>query len=389
MEPTTSEPGSLVEQIKVIKKDGASAKAPTAPIASANSQAVEQAVWWKRRTSWAVVVIGAGTTYAAYRVMHKTKVVVVKPTAPAVAPVAPPQPTTKASPTTGATQDPAAADRAVTAVVIENHTDARPQSGLAQADVVYEALAEGGITRFLAFFHDQRPATLGPVRSVRTYFVDWALEYQAPVAHAGGNADALDLIGPTGMKDMNGLSNAAGAFYRTKDRYAPHNLYTSSDLLDAQMAALGFNKPTNFYVNPRVPDAPGGTHPTININYSYNGYQVQYQYNKATNDYGRVLAGAPHIDRNTGQQIRVKNIVVEYMTTNYGTTRIGEQTVIMGTVGSGQAIVFRDGEAYPGTWSKASRNDRTHLIGTDGKDIPLDVGNTWYSIVPVGKTVGY
>lgn len=307
-----------------------------------------------------------------------------QPTPPA------PKPTTLASPLTGVQLDPETARRPITAVVIENHTDARPQSGLSQAGVVYEALAEGGITRFLAFFLDQRPPQLGPIRSIRTYFVDWALEFNAPVAHVGGNADALDLIAPLAMKDMNQFSYGS-YFYRTTDRFAPHNAYSSSDMLDSLQKKLGYYTPADFKVSPRKADTPAASanHPTINIDYSYASYAVRYQYDAATNDYARFLAGQPHVDRNTGAQIRVKNIVVEYMPTNYGTTRIGEQTVIMGTPGSGKAIVFRDGTAIEGTWTKPNHNTRTRLLDAAGNDIPLDPGNTWYSIVPNTKTVSY
>lgn len=304
-----------------------------------------------------------------------------------------PVPATKASPLTGEQVDPALAARPITGVVIENHPDARPQSGLGQAGVVYEALAEGGITRFLAFFLDQRPPQIGPVRSLRTYFLDWGLEFNAPVVHAGGNADALDEVGPLGMKDINALlGQYSGSFSRSSDRVAPHNLYTTSDQLDSLEAKLGFNKPANFEPSPRKKEAPAGgsaPHPDININYSYNGYQVEYQYDQATNSYLRFLAGQPHIDRNTNQQIKVKNVVVQYMPTSYGTTRIGEQTVMMGTPGSGKAIVFTDGGAIEGTWSKGSHNVRTKLLDANGKDIPLNPGNTWYSIVPTDKTVSY
>ncbi|MDB5178742.1 MAG: uncharacterized protein JWN01_685 [Patescibacteria group bacterium] len=302
-----------------------------------------------------------------------------------------PTPITKASPLTGVLMPPALADRPVTGVIIENHPDARPQSGLSQAGVVYEANAEGGITRFIAFFLENRPASLGPVRSLRTYFLDWALEFNSPVAHAGGNADALDQVGPLGMKDINALSFASGGFYRTNDRYAPHNLYTNMDKLDALDASLGFAKPASFTPSPRKADTPNANppHPNVHIDYSYNGYQVDYKYDPATNDYARSLSGAPHVDRNTGAQIHVKNIVVEMMPTSYGTTRIGEQTVIMQTVGKGQGWVLRDGDAIPVTWQKDSRNVRTKLIGADGKDVPLDAGNTWYSIVPAGKNVSF
>ncbi len=295
------------------------------------------------------------------------------------------------SPLTGLKVTPEIAARQVTGVIIENHPDARPQSGLGQAGVVYEANAEGGITRFLAFFLDQRPASIGPVRSLRTYFLDWGLEFNAPVAHAGGNADALDLVTPLGMKDMNALSFASDGFYRTTDKYAPHNLYTNSDKLDALEQRYGFVKPASFTPSPRKADAPNpaAPHPNIHIDYSYAGYQVDYKYDPTTNDYGRWLSGIPHFDRNTNTQIRVKNVVVEMMPTSYGVTRIGESTVIMQTVGRGQGWVLRDGDAIPCTWVKDSHAARTKLLDATGAEIPLDAGNTWYSIVPVGKSVTF
>jgi hypothetical protein len=306
-------------------------------------------------------------------------------------PKKPAKPATKASPLTGLEVDPAAAERAVTAVVIENHPDARPQSGLSQAGVVYEGLAEGGITRFLAFFQDEKVKEIGPVRSLRPYFVDWTLEFNAPIAHVGGDADALDLIKPLAVKDMNQFYNGP-SFYRSKDRVAPHNAYTSSDLLDQLEQKLGYDAPASFTPSPRQPkDSPASSpaHPNIHINYSYTGFQVDYAYDSGCNCYARSLAGAPHIDRNTGAQIKVKNVVVEYMPTRYGKSRIGEQEVFMGTPGNGKAIVFCDGQAITGTWSKGQHTDRTKLLDDSGKEIPLNKGNTWFSIVPTDKIVSY
>src|SRR5581483_1401572 len=114
------------------------------------------------------------------------------------------------------------------AVVVENHPDARPQSGLSQADVVYEALAEGGITRFLAIFQSQDVKSIGPVRSARTYFNDWAQEWGAVYAHVGGNSDALALIkaGIPGVSDADQFFNDP-YFTRISSRRPPHNTYTS------------------------------------------------------------------------------------------------------------------------------------------------------------------
>lgn len=325
---------------------------------------------------------------AAWAYLESTKPAASIPQA--VIPQKPPKPTTKASPLTGAEITPELADRPILGIVVENHPDARPQSGLSQAGVVYEALAEGGITRFLAFFLENRPTSIGPVRSLRTYFVDWGLEFNAPVAHVGGNADALDLIKPTGMKDINQFAHAS-SFYRTRDRVAPHNAYTNSDLMDALLKKLGYDKPAEFKPSPRKADSPASNvlHPVIGINYSYTGYQVEYRYDAACNCYTRFLAGQPHIDRNDNQQIRVKNVVVQFMPTTYGKSRIGEQTTKMATPGSGRVVVFRDGEAVEGTWSKAQHKDRTKLVDVNGKEIPLNKGNTWYSIVPTDKTISF
>ena len=351
--------------------------------------------WLRRNLKWIVPVIAvlvvAGGASAYYVFRPVAPVAAVTPATPTPKPTPVPTPVLKASPLTGELIDPVLADRPIRSVIIENQTDARPQSGLSDAGVVYEALAEGGITRFQTFFLDKKPTSLGPVRSLRTYFVNWGLEFNAPVAHAGGNADALDLVVPLGMKDLNALVIGAPSFYRTADRYAPHNLYTSTSLLDALINSRGWNQPATFTVSPRKADAPTQTpaHPNIHIDYSYNGYQVDYAYDAKNNYYLRNLAGAPHIDRNTGQQIHVKNMVVEYTPISYGTTRTGEQTVIMQTIGQGKALVFRDGDVVVGTWRKTSHNARTTLTDATGAEIPLDIGNTWYSIVPTGNNVSY
>lgn len=334
----------------------------------------------------AAILIGGGAAMAFGVFGKQSQATIIK-----VIKKDPPKPKTVASPLTGVQVTPELAERPITAVIIENHTDARPQSGLSQAGVVYEALAEGGITRFLAFFLDEKPKELGPVRSVRTYFVDWALEFNAPMAHVGGNIDALDLIGPLRMKNMDQFANGS-YFYRTSDRYAPHNMYTTTEKLDALEKKLGYDNKSDFTPSPRVVKekaAATADHPAITINYSYASYKASYQYVAATNDYARSLAGAPHVDRNTNQQIHVKNVVIQYMPTSYGTTRIGEQTVIMGTPGSGKAVVLRDGTAIEGTWTKPNHATRTKFMDATGKEIPLNPGNTWYSIVPTGNVVTY
>jgi hypothetical protein len=335
------------------------------------------------------VVLATSGGVLAWRLMQRAPEpapAVVQAT-PTPTPTPTPAPVTKLSPLTGLPVSPELADRPIVSIVIENHPAARPQSGLSDAGVVYEALAEGGITRFQTFFLDNRPASIGPVRSLRPYFVDWGLEFNAPVAHAGGSSTALDLVKPLGMKDINALSFGSSGFFRIGTRAAPHNLYSSTAKLDPLLSRLGFAGASSFTVSPRKADAPTATppHPNIHIEYSYSGYQVDYKYDPTTNDYTRSLSGAPHIDSNTGKQIHVKNVVVEMMPTS----TLADGHMQMQTVGQGQGWVLRDGDAIACTWVKDSHSARTRLLDAAGADIPLNAGNTWYSIVPTGKKVSF
>jgi hypothetical protein len=118
------------------------------------------------------------------------------------------------------------------AIMIENSPDARPQSGLKQAGVVYEAIAEGGITRFLALYQEDKPTLIGPVRSLRPYFVDWLTPYNASVVHVGGSSAALKRIRNGEYRDIDQFFNAS-TYWRSTDRYAPHNVYTNFNRIDA------------------------------------------------------------------------------------------------------------------------------------------------------------
>lgn len=341
---------------------------------------------WKWLTLVLTLIVGGGGIYAWTLIPPKQpEAVAVHKGTPKPTPT--PTPAQKASPLTGIMLEPAIADRPIVSVIVENHPDARPQSGLQDAGVVYEALAEGGITRFQSFFLDNRPASLGPVRSLRPYFIDWGLEFGAPIAHAGGSATAINSIPSLGVKSLNALTIGAPSFYRTKDRVAPHNLYTSGDLLASLLEKRGWAGPATFTPTPRKTDAPpaNAPRPSITINYSSALFQASYKYDPATNSYARSLAGKPHIDRVTGKQIMVKNVVVEYMPT----TTLADGHMQMGTTGRGQAVLFRDGDAIACTWVKDSRTTRTKLVDAAGTEVPLNAGNTWYSIVPVGKTVSY
>jgi len=301
------------------------------------------------------------------------------------------KPKTLPSPLTGVEVAPELAQRPVVAVMIENlYPDARPQSGLSSAGVVYETLAEGGITRYQAFFGDTYPSDLGPVRSLRAHYLRWGLEYDAPVVHAGGSADALDLITPLGMKNLDQFYNGA-YFRRITKRYAPHNLYTTGVLLEQLVAARGFNTTPTFTPWPRKDDAKSATPTaaTITVDPSYVDYRSSYTYDPATNSYARFIRGVADIDAATNTQIKPKNVIVLKASVTYAPNRVGKQTTYIQTVGSGTGYVFMDGAVQAITWRKTSDKARTELLDVSGAPIKLNRGQSWVCVIPTEKSVTY
>lgn len=295
----------------------------------------------------------------------------------------PPAPVKYYSPLTGlevATE--AATKQAATGIMIENSPDARPQSGLKAAGVVYEAIAEGGITRFLALYQQEKPQLIGPVRSVRLYYIDWVAPYNASVAHIGGSKFALDEVRNGRYRDIDQFFNA-GSYWRARDRYAPHNVYTSFEKLDALNNAKGFKEST-FTGFPRKDGQPSKAPNATKITVPVSGplYNSSYVYDPATNSYNRSQAGAPHLDREAGQ---IKPSVIVAMKVNM--TRIFEDGYReqITTTGNGTAVVFQDGVATEVTWSKLDRISQLTFTGPDGKPFPLNRGQTWITAVPNGK----
>lgn len=276
----------------------------------------------------------------------------------------------------------AATKQAVTAIMIENSPDARPHSGLQQAGVVYEAIAEGGITRYLALYQESKPELIGPVRSLRLYFVDWLTPYQASVAHVGGSAQALKLVRNGSYRDIDQFFND-GAYWRATDRYAPHNVYTNFKRIDALNKQKGFTT-SSFKSFARV-DGEAAKDPTaarIAINFSSALYNTEYRYDTKSNTYTRYLGGVPHKDREKGN---IKPSVVVAMQVNESTVMEDGAREKIQTTGSGKATVFQNGTAINGTWRKKSRSAELELLDKKGEPIELVRGQTWIAAVPNGK----
>lgn len=275
--------------------------------------------------------------------------------------------------------------QAVTAVMIENSPDARPQSGVKQAGVVFEAVAEGGITRFLALYQSAKPNLVGPVRSVRLYYVDWLAPFQASVAHIGGSKFALDEVRNGNYRDIDQFFNS-GSYWRASDRYAPHNVYTSFERLDALNQKKGYMSSvfTGWQRKDGSPSkSPNAT--VIDVKISGIPYNSRYQYDATSNTYLRSQGGAQHIDREAGQIAPSSVIVMDTTMTKVFEDGYREQIT---TIGSGRARVFQDGVVIEGTWTKKDRGSQITFTTADGKDIPLNRGQTWITAVPANQGGG-
>lgn len=272
------------------------------------------------------------------------------------------------------------------AVQIENMIDARPLSGISRANLVYEAISEAGITRFLVFYTaDQEVAEIGPVRSARPYYIDWAEEYGALYAHSGGSPEALRIISRYDILGLNEFSNGR-FFWRSKSRYAPHNLYTSSELLNNAFAAKD-GEVKDFEPWQFKDEAPEDSRPQneerIKIYFSTKTYEAGWQYDREPNDYLRYQAGAIGQDRD-GSEVRAKNIVVQFTDVSV-IDDIGRKKIK--TIGSGEAIIFQDGVRIDGAWEKEAKGERTKFFDAAGAEIKFNPGVTWVEVVPIGTEI--
>ncbi len=295
-----------------------------------------------------------------------------------------PKPTTEASRLTGIQVEPALNKRQVTGIMIENSPDARPQSALNQAGVVFEAVAEGGITRFLTLFQESQPDYIGPVRSVRPYYLDWVQGFDAAIVHAGGSPEGLAKIRSDGVKDIDHGANGA-AFTRVNNRYAPHNLYTSMAKLDEVSNKRGYTSST-FEGFPRKTEKAIAvpTAKAIDLNISSYLYNARYDYDAASNSYKRSEGGKPHTDEKSGTQLSPKVVIAMVM--SYGQRGIYS---VYNAVGSGKVYIFQDGGVTEGTWQKEGSKTQITFSDSAGAPIKLNPGQTWLSAVSGAEKVKY
>lgn len=259
--------------------------------------------------------------------------------------------------------------------IIENSKVSRPQSGLSEADIVYETMAEGGIPRFIALFQSKSPKEIGPIRSARPYFISISKEYNLPFAHCGGSAEALDKIKNEKLMSMN--EYFYGKYYwRDFEKKAPHNLYTSAEKLRNLISFYGFNKKASsaltfdnsFWENKSFLLAS-------NIYLVLNSsYKTSYTYKNGF--YFKSMDNVAAIDISNENPIAIKNIIIQI--TNIE-TRTDERINIQ-QIGKGIGYVISNGKYIKINWSKETETSPTILKDEKGQRVKLSIGNSWWHI---------
>ncbi len=337
------------------------------------------------------------------------------PPSPTPSPTASPLPTpTPSPPPVAATTDGiwlpadqvALATRHPIAVMIDDQASARPQSGLASADVVYQAPAEGGIPRYLAVFQTADPPAIGPVRSSRLYFVAWAAEWRALYVHVGGAPNALAFLGRVNGRlvydaDEYRWGGKAGYLWRITTRVSPHNVYSSGKKLQELARRVGATSafptaPWTFKEDIAYRQRPTGG--SIVVPYLAN--RIVYTYDPFSNRYKRSVTGEKaQTDAGTKQHVAPANVVILKMAvgalvnTPSRATNEAKHRLEIRYTGSGEALVFNDGRVVRARWSKASDGAPTVLTyaagPSKGKPVPLVRGQVFVQVVASGTAVTY
>jgi hypothetical protein len=297
------------------------------------------------------------------------------------------------APLTGRLVSPAVAKRHPIAVMIDDHRDARPQSGFTDAAIVWHAPAEGGIPRYMLIFQDRVPPSVGPVRSARQYYIAWAAEWKAVYAHVGGSPQAMQTLREQGRGQL--VYNAdefrwGGIyFHRTRDRFAPHNVYTSGKELWQLASRVGAKNTTikpawRFATDKHFLLRPEGTRITV----AYSQNTITYRYDRRTNTYRRSVSGEKRqIDRGVDKPVAPKNVIV--MTMTFGRLNDGSRKNRLEAqfIGRGTAWISTNGTTVKGTWRKRSMTDPTRFYDAKGKLVRLTVGQTFIQVMPRGSKI--
>lgn len=277
------------------------------------------------------------------------------------------------------------------AVMINNNHAAWPQCGVQDAYIVYEIIAEGGITRMMAVYKDQDTAKIGSIRSARHYFIDYAEENDAIFVHWGGSPQAYSRISSSRINDIDGIALEGSVFFRDKslNRAYEHTGFTSMKNLKEYAKSKGFDRDTNKdlllkYSSDELNLTENQNSKTAqNINLKYSNYHTtSYEYDEENKVYKRSMSNTKNVDLVTGEQYTAKNIII-YKVRNY-TLSDGENKgrQELQNIGNGTGYYVSNGYCVPITWEKTSHSAQTIYKYENGEKLVVNDGNTFIQIMP-------
>lgn len=277
------------------------------------------------------------------------------------------------------------------AVMIDNHSDAWPQAGLNQAYMVYEIIVEGGETRLMALFKGVDLDKIGPVRSARHYFIDYAMENDAIYVHFGQSPQAQSDIKKYSINDINGISEDGTNFWRVKDKSAPHNAVTNTEKLLESAKSKNYRTTSTEesvlnYVTDEVNLEEGQVADTITIPHS-DLQTVKYEYDEANKVYIRYARGKEQTDWDTNEPVTTKNIIITFCN-NY-TLSDSENKGRQGlkNIGTFDGYYITNGRAIKIQCIKNARDEKTIYQDMNGNEIQINDGNTFVNICPINANV--
>ena len=277
------------------------------------------------------------------------------------------------------------------AVMIDNHKAALPQAGLNSAYMVYEIIVEGGESRLMALFKSSDTDIVGPVRSSRHYFLDYALENDAIYVHYGWSPKAKSDISTLSVNNINGIYESASSFWRVKDKTSPHNVVTSTKKILEISKRKGYattstKKSVLNYTSKEVELSDGIDATNIKLPYSKT-YSVSYKYDTETKKYTRYYNKTLQKDWTTKEEVKTKNIIITFAKNSQLNDGSGKDRQNLADVGTLNGYYITNGKAIKIKCYKSSRRDQTVYKDLEGNEIKVNDGNTFVQIVPIDANV--
>jgi len=267
------------------------------------------------------------------------------------------------------------------AIVFDNQSGARPQAGLIDAEIAYEFLVEGNITRYVGIFLINEPKIIGSIRSARPYFIEKALEFDSYFVHVGGSDQAFADIQIKKVADIDATSRGNDVFWRKNHKKIPHNMYSSFDALKQAAEKSNFRTEPQFagfkFNSSLEAMHAGEIAQEIHIKYS-KGYEPSYIYDDENKVYNRYYNGAEHKDETSKEILTATNIIIQQVNAKIIDDKL---RLDMDTIGSGSGKYITTGKVIDITWKKGSYEGATKYYDKVGQEINLNPGKTWIQVV--------